>query len=62
MFVWEVSIGMDMGMAVHMELFIQLDLPLIHGIYGRCRLRQKIEFMGYYDIRKIQIGKRFRKP
>ena len=59
MLVWKVAVGMYVGMAVHMEFFVKLDLPFVHGIYSRCRLREEIEFMRYHDIRKIQVGKRF---
>ena len=56
MFMRVIPISVQMCMAMQMEFFVKLDLPRLHRINSRCGLRKKIKFMGYDDVRKIQIG------
>ena len=42
--------GMGMDMLVDMDLFVEKDLSVVHGIDGICNFGQKVDFMGYDNI------------
>lgn len=42
--------GMCMDMLVDMDLFVEKDLAVVHGIDRICNFVQKVHFMGYDNI------------
>jgi hypothetical protein len=45
------SVGMCMDMLVDVDLFIEKDLAVVHGIDRISNFIQKVDFMGYDNIR-----------
>jgi hypothetical protein len=50
MFMHICSMAMCMDMLVDMDLFVEKDLAVVHGIDRICDFSQKVDFMGYDDI------------
>ena len=56
MFVHICPMGMCMDMLMCVNFLIKKDLSIFHGIDMICYFSQKIDFVGYDNIRQIEAG------